>query len=82
VKGAGVILFPNPAMNSFTLKMKQAPVSGTLLNVTAMDGKLMYSGPVSARDMNVDLTGYKKGTYLVDVKMAGRLMFSQKLIVE
>ena len=80
--GTGVMLYPNPAMNSFTLKMKQAPPSGTLLNVTSMEGKLMYSGTLSGRDMNIDLSGYKKGAYMIDLRTSGKLMFSQKLIVE
>jgi hypothetical protein len=79
-------IFPNPATKSATIQFDQSKTSNTNLTVTNLVGQQMAhiriekSGPEMA-SQKLDLSGYPKGIYLVQLETEGKLAV-KRLVVE
>ncbi len=73
-------IYPNPAGNRVFVSINQE-ITGAQLEISDMNGKLMYSEKLSNTESCIDLSGYRPGMYvfkLMDVD--GSVIGSEKII--
>lgn len=68
-------LYPNPTAG--TINVVGENISGESLNVFDLTGKNVYSQTLTTNDSAVNLTGLKKGVYIVKVKTESRKIVIQ-----
>ncbi|MBL7138377.1 MAG: T9SS type A sorting domain-containing protein [Bacteroidales bacterium] len=67
-----LVIRPNPAREQVTLIISTPPTASGKLSVTGMDGRVHFTAPINldghGTETLLDLTGYGKGIYIVQVK--------------
>ncbi len=75
-----VNIYPNPASDRVFVSINQE-ITGAQLEISDMNGKLMYSEKLSNTESYVDLSGYRPGMYLFKLMdVDGRVIDSKKII--
>jgi hypothetical protein len=74
-----VQVYPNPAKTVFTVELTQ--VQEAELRIMSVDGRLVYSKKLNARETIVE-PELPKGSYMVNVLRGGRTLYSEKLIID
>jgi hypothetical protein len=77
-------LFPNPTGNVATLNFDITPIENAIVEVFSNEGTLVESYPIKTNVGSLALhldSKYHAGVYLVRVKTATKVLFSDKLIV-
>ncbi|MFZ4520595.1 MAG: T9SS type A sorting domain-containing protein [Bacteroidales bacterium] len=81
----GLLIQPNPAHASVSIGIKGVTSGSAQLSISSMDGKILYSSEVEGTSAPIlkkmDLTGYSKGIYLVQLK-TGKNVITEKMIVQ
>jgi predicted GH43/DUF377 family glycosyl hydrolase len=70
-------IYPNPATNLITLKSEIHGIK--TIEITSLNGQLMYSGVLEGNERQIDISGLSKGLYLLTLK-SNSLLKTQKLI--
>ena len=75
-------VFPNPA-SDWTIVELAEPAKGGTLQVAELTGRIIFETSLEhkAKRTEVNLLGWKPGTYFIILKMEGRKPVTQKLIV-
>ena len=75
---------PNPASDHVTLTINGLQQTAASLTVTGMDGRIHFSATISPENEQVvkliDISGYAKGVYIVQVKTDSRLITGQLMV--
>lgn len=78
-------IYPNPNTGTFTIAFQQAEKAATSLEITDVQGKVVFSEDLGTFSGNykkeLNLKRYGSGTYVVTVKQ-GNEVSSKKLIIE
>ncbi|MDI9309897.1 MAG: M43 family zinc metalloprotease [Limnohabitans sp.] len=73
-----ISLFPNPSDSMITI---QAGVSNQLaINIYTLDGKLIYQNAVNQSALDIDVSSFVQGMYLVEIKVDDNLMKKVKFV--
>jgi hypothetical protein len=82
---ASFILQPNPARTSVTVNVTGLSANAATLTIRSLEGKIMYESSLktdgSALSHQIDLNGYAKGLYIVQLKSDEKVV-TQKLNVQ
>jgi hypothetical protein len=74
-------LFPNPATKSVNIEFS-AVSRNSALAIFSTDGGFVTRIPVNSMHMEVSLSGYKSGAYIVQYEQNGIVVSSEKLLVQ
>jgi hypothetical protein len=81
----GLLIQPNPAHNSVSFGIKGIAAGSSLLSITSIDGKVVYSDAIESSATPVtktmDISGYAKGIYFVQLK-TGKKTITEKMVVQ
>lgn len=72
-------LFPNPATSTLHVEYPYGPFIVTIYNIL---GEKMYSESSGFETVSIDVSGFKRGIYLVNVKGEGDCISSQKVLLK
>ena len=74
-------IFPNPALDSFTIKYDFLP--GNIIEIFSLTGKKVYNQTITENkeSIKINTSNLKKGTYLVSVKNNNEIKVA-KLVIE
>ena len=61
----GISIFPNPSAGSFHLSISSFNHPELLISVRDISGRLVYSGKMQSAENKMDITGLKKGFYIL-----------------
>ncbi|MBA3663414.1 MAG: T9SS type A sorting domain-containing protein [Bacteroidetes bacterium] len=75
-------LYPNPAKTSFKVEFEQLPAPGSVMTITDVSGKIVLSKAITEKLNSVEVGSFSKGTYLVKLEERGRILYSEKILVE
>jgi hypothetical protein len=73
-----VLAYPNPAGNKLTV---QCQTGGTKLTLTDVLGKTVYSTQVEESKHSIDVSGYPRGLYLLQIQDASGII-TKKITLE
>ena len=75
------VMYPNPATNQVRLDLTNETNANVV--ITDISGRVVYSFNTQESIVDIDVSGFTAGTYIVQIYSAGQgLMQSKKLIVE
>lgn len=74
-------LYPNPASNYFNIKSSENH-SGMVVRVYAVDGLLKFTKQFDSPQMQVDVSNWKSGLYIVTVVQNERVVGFRRIIVK
>ncbi len=81
-----VSLYPNPAHQNFSMKFFTSKAEGVTIKVVDIVGKTTLVKPYAAKlgenDVTIDINGWTKGVYFVQIQSANEQYETVKLIVE
>ena len=80
--GAELILFPNPANDKLTLKLKNSNQDPLTIRMSTISGQIVYETSTSSNDLNhsIDLNDIKNGIYTITVYNSTK-MWTRKVVV-
>ncbi|MFH1160368.1 MAG: T9SS type A sorting domain-containing protein [bacterium] len=85
VPSLSVRVIPNPACEKVTLTIQSPSQTACSLTITGMDGRVFYAARIPLEkgrtETVIDLSGYSKGVYLVQVKTESEVI-SRQLVVQ
>jgi hypothetical protein len=81
---AGVLkVFPNPASSQVNLKLDNIILNGSeYVEIKNIEGKVIYTARLNAKEQVVDCTAFAKGTYLISVFRDKKVLDATKLILQ
>jgi aminopeptidase N len=81
---AGVLkVFPNPASSQVNLKLDNTILNGSeYVEIKNIEGKVIYTARLNAKELVVDCTAFAKGTYIVSVFRDKKVLDATKLILQ
>jgi hypothetical protein len=59
-------MFPNPAVNQVTVNLPKGITNGTV-NIVNVIGETVFTSAINGNTMNIDLSGFAKGSYFLNV---------------
>ena len=74
-------IVPNPASNMVTVEFSKNDDGVTYIDVYDVSGKLIHQESTSNRSIKMNVSNYKKGAYIIQIKQ-GNKMNNQRLIVQ
>lgn len=77
-----VKIYPNPAKQKCSIELKENPKKQLALTLLDVDGKMALTKNISSKLTNLDVDQLAKGIYFIKIEDAGRLVYSQKLLLE
>lgn len=81
----GILIQPNPAYRNVAIAVKGINSGSSVLSITSMDGKKIFSEIIEASSSpvvrNMDISGYAKGIYFVQLN-TGKKIITEKMIVQ
>ena len=81
-----VDVFPNPTRGKFTLRLTeeaQAWVNDLEMIILDMSGKkLKHINHLQGNETDVDITGYKRGVYMIKLIKKGQVVTTKRLVLE
>jgi hypothetical protein len=77
INNGALTIYPNPASDLITLKSEIHGIK--TIEITFLNGQLMYSGVLEGNERQIDVSGLSKGFYLLTLKSSS-LTKTQKLI--
>jgi len=73
-------IYPNPAGNKVFVAIDQELI-GTLLEITGLNGKILYSEVLTNTESYIDINTYPRGMYVFNIKdLKGKILESSKVI--
>lgn len=72
-------IFPNPTMESITIKLKELE-NGLTITMHTIEGKVLLNKKVNALETKLNLNAFAKGTYFVNVLKAKKLVKTFKIL--
>jgi hypothetical protein len=84
IKKQKPLLYPNPAIDNFSLRFEQSPTENYELNIYSSSGVLVKQQQLTAfsNEYRINIQGLKSGVYFVRLVSEGQLVYSQKIIKE
>ncbi len=73
--------YPNPAKDKIQVSVGSNHVSVSSVAVYSLEGKLMQKVPVQTSNVEVDVSGFSPGTYIISIESGGTKLVPQKLTV-
>jgi hypothetical protein len=77
-----VKIYPNPAKQKCTIEFKENPAKEYVLSITDTEGKIVLKRILILKNTPLDISYFSKGSYFIKLEDEGKLVYSQKLIVE
>jgi hypothetical protein len=77
ISASGLKLYPNPVND--LLSIQTAEPGNHWINITSMNGQLMYSSAWNGTIHQIDLSSYRKGVYFITIKSKD-LVTTKKII--
>ena len=77
VNASNISVFPNPANDFIVVKAEQI----SDITITDLSGKIVYQNKLNNSRINIDLTAFESGVYIVSVK-DNKSVYTQKFIKE
>ena len=74
-------VFPNPAVESVNLRFA-GEVQSRAVNLTSLQGKVLYSARASAKELSVNVSHLPMGIYLLQITEGGRKVKTVKISIE
>lgn len=75
-------VYPNPSTGKFVISFEPSLLPGSVLRVFNIQGNTVYSSkPASNEALTLDLSGYQKGIYLIQLN-SGNEVRTRKLIIK
>jgi hypothetical protein len=74
-------IYPNPATEEAIVELPATPSGNTFIYIYDLNGKIIRKQKVVSEINTVDLSGYEKGIYIIEVK-GKRISYKDKLIKE
>lgn len=74
-------IYPNPANSFINLKIDNSEEGAYLISVLTVDGKVVYIGSTTGDVTRIDLSQFKKGTYIIEVKNQNGAIKRENFIV-
>jgi hypothetical protein len=74
------ILYPNPTTNSITLLVKPALVDGYAYTICDLLGRIIATGEIRSRISEIDVSQYKRGTYVLKIGSPKKTIITRKFI--
>ena len=76
-----VTLYPNPVVDSFTIKVSNAPEEPLTIKITNLLGQVLYQGQMSSfqSQKTIPFGSFSNGTYLVQL-FSGNQIVTKKII--
>lgn len=72
-----LVLYPNPANESITISLDNAINN---LTITSIEGFIMYKKEVRNNSVDINISNYKKGIYIVTIQTNDGKVLTEKLI--
>ena len=79
---AGITLFPNPNIGSFTVILKNLEKFNATLEVYSLSGSIIYQQPLDEEKTQIYLTQQAKGVYFYRISYNTKQTYNGKLIIE
>ncbi|MBA7583093.1 hypothetical protein ES708_25031 [subsurface metagenome] len=79
----GLLIYPNPAFNSTTIRFKEALSEDAILQMADYTGRILFNKELLRGEqlINLSLKGIDSGLYLVRLYNDEELLYTEKLIV-
>ncbi|WP_298150054.1 T9SS type A sorting domain-containing protein [Flavobacterium sp.] len=74
----GIRIYPNPSHSLITLSYEAADLKS--ITITGMDGKRILARPANSREMQIDVSGFSNGIYLVTVETSEGKILNSKFV--
>lgn len=85
INNVSILIYPNPARNSFNVKFSSAFEGKSQLCLISASGELVRSTPVSinkgSNNINMNVRGLSAGTYIITIKEKG-IDFKKRVVIE
>lgn len=78
-----IVIYPNPTLNNITIDLKSDELINTTIELYMLSGQLAFLKKYKSNLINLDLTDFDKGTYILKVKDGqGQIIKTEKIIKE
>jgi len=77
---SSIAIFPNPARENFTLKLNN--LGKVAIKIYNYLGKVVYNNTLEESTFEININGFSKGLYLVNVTDGNQNVYSSKLMIE
>lgn len=77
---SSIAIFPNPARENFTLKLNN--LGKVAIKIYNYLGKVVYNNTLEESTFEINVNGFSKGLYLVNVTDGNQNVYSSKLMIE
>lgn len=67
-------LYPNPSSSVFTIELNSADLLGTVIRIMDMTGNVVKEMIAGSTQIEVDMSGYSAGIYMVELKSADAII--------
>jgi uncharacterized protein YjdB len=74
-------LYPNPAKDSFNVNLKNSEAIGSKINITNLNGQVIYKDILDSKTKNIDTSNLNPGLYLIHIS-SDQASLTKKLIIK
>jgi len=74
------VAYPNPTINTITLRIDEKIKPGLFYSVCDMTGKILLSGSVTSINTKINIETFAAGTYMLNVSLDGSDLQTFKII--
>ncbi len=76
-----VKIYPNPSIGQFTINFDKLPGQSTRVEISGIDGKLIYLGKIINNQQQINLQNIKQGMYLLKIFDNDKLYGTYKMMI-
>lgn len=78
----GLQMFPNPTSERFTVRYEKVIVENATFQLYDLSGNLVRRGTLLTGETEVSVEGIRPGTYILNVRASGSLLFTKKMVIQ
>lgn len=75
-------MYPNPASQTISVSNERRTQTNLTYRISDLEGRLIEEWSSSAKEMKKDLTDLTEGLYIIEAREKGRVIWSDKLVIE
>jgi len=75
-------IYPNPSKENFTIKAKLPEYANTELRIAGLNGHLRSVIPITEEYTEINTSGWQRGVYICNLFVNGKLVKTEKLVLE
>ena len=74
-------IYPNPATDKITIEYYRSKVEQVQIKLYSMEGRLLLEKTCKSNEMQIDVSGFSKGVYIVEIQSENSGIARQKIVV-